>query len=154
MPQLGSAAMMLGVGQLELLRHYAGSREIPVTPQKAIIHLLNHEPDGFEVTPEVEEAINFVDFLSDREEATLTVREDTLRRLRRNSKHFSQVAYRLYQRGGGARSKLPEYYRNGVYLLCLLGSKFLVDYSRAHPKYGDYSRARPKYGDPREVSSG
>ena len=56
MPQEGSVGMMLGIGQYALLSSYAQTREIPVSVQKAIGHLLVHSTKTFTFTPAVKDA--------------------------------------------------------------------------------------------------
>lgn len=138
MPQKGSVGMMLSAGQYSLLRSYADTREIPVSVQSAINHLVLHSENALAPAPKVEEAIGFIDWLSANEEITVTLDENLYTQIGLASKLCEGVAKEHYTSGFGKRKKVPKYYRDGFFLASLLGNDYVVDWAQRHERFGQY----------------
>ena len=130
--------MMLGIGQYALLSSYAQTREIPVSVQKAIGHLLVHSTKTFTFTPAVKDALQFIDWLSANREVTVTLDDDLYKQISLASSLCVKPALESYRRGSGRRSKVPAYYRDGYFLASLLGGGYVVNWVRQHEKYREY----------------
>lgn len=139
MPQPGSSTLMIGVGQLQVLQTFAAALPVKnVSVQQVVLTLLDRERPPFIPSVEVDEAIAFIDWLSRNEEFALTVSDWVCRRVSQESTTLCEIAWKFYKNGGKKRKKLPAYYRNGLFLLTLIGRDYIVRWAHEHPKFTDF----------------
>lgn len=133
--------MMIGGGHLQVLRAFAESQAIPVTTQRAIGFLSSSPQGTFTPTPEVEEALSFLDWLSSNQEVALTIKEELWEKIRVQSETYRDVAWEFYsKRTGRKRKSVPRYYLTGFFLTASLSSDFLRRWANEHPKFDEYKR--------------
>lgn len=153
MPQLGSSCIMLSLGQYEVLQSYGDSREFSVSIQQVLSQLLGREHSMFQVTPRVERALGFVDWLADNHEHTLTVKDEVFKKVDKGSEALQEEAWKFYQHGGGKRKRLPTFYRHGFFSLSLLGHRYVVEWAESHPRFLEYLKMRVGQAGPRASRS-
>ncbi len=135
---------MVGKGHWELLKSFAESQKFSPSIQKVVLYLLEQERPLFRITPEIEETLGFVDWLSNGEESALTVRDDVRLRVDTESSvsTMRDEAMKHYKKNDGKRKKLPIFYRNGYFLLTLLGNDFLKQWAPMHSRFVEYQKAK------------
>ena len=144
MPQEGSSTIMVSKGQVAALKSFAVSQPFSPSIQKLVSHLLEGERPAFKLEPETEEAIGFIDWLSENREFALTVRDEIRAKVDSESSGspMCDKAWEHYRKNGGKRKKLPIFYRNGFFLTTLLGHTYVAHWARTHERFSEYSKTR------------